>query len=285
MAELARIESRLENLGQLGELFGALRSMAASRTREAQEALVGTQGYCETVDRAIASLRTEVASQTAPDNGAALLLVITSETGFVGGFNSRIMDRVQDLRAPGETLALVGRRGQILASERRQPVDLTFPMTSRVDGVTPLARRIAASLSHLSHARVVFSRRRKGAGFEVAARPILPLARPPGQDGKLDAPLHHLSTATLLDRLAQEYLFGEIAHALMQSLVSENSARLTTMDSASRTADEMIQKLEREQRAARQEQTTSDMLDMVVGTEAVTHDRATQPGSSCTPAP
>ncbi|MEN8741111.1 MAG: hypothetical protein ABF308_15210, partial [Phaeobacter gallaeciensis] len=66
MVELARIEARLESLGQLGVLVTAMRSMAAVRAREAQEALIGTQAFCATVDRAIASL-SQLPGRKTPD--------------------------------------------------------------------------------------------------------------------------------------------------------------------------------------------------------------------------
>ena len=66
-----------------------------------------------------------------------------------------------------------------------------------------------------------------------------------------------------------EYLFAEIAHSLMESFASENSARLAAMDSASRNIDDKLEVLERDARVAWQEETTSDMLDVVTGAEAV----------------
>lgn len=277
MSELARIEARLESHARLGELVGALRSMAASRTREAQEALAGTTAYRETVAGAMAGVApapdantdTDAGAGADTDAGPALLLVITSESGFVGGFNARVIDRAVALRTGAETLFLVGRRGQMLARERHVTADIALPMTARAGGVTRLARRISARLADVSRARIVFARHRQGGAYDVLDRQILPptprgLPAPPPLP-----PLHHLPAATLLDRLAREYLFAEIAHALMESLVSENGARMLTMDAASHNIDDRLDRLRREERVARQEQTTSDMLDVIVGAEAV----------------
>jgi len=269
MAELARIATRIESLGQLGELVDALRSMAASRVHEAQEALNGTNAFRDTVSRAIRSISPEEQVQHAEENGPGVLLMITSETGFVGGFNTRISEQALNLRAEGETLAVVGRRGQILASEHGLEPDMTFQMASRATGVTALARRISARLERVSRARVVFARHKPGGTFDVAEQQILPMELGHSPDRTSQTPLHHLPVQTLMDRLASEYLFAGIAQALMESLVSENNARLMTMDAASRNITETVEKLRHEERAARQEQITSDMLDVIVGTEAV----------------
>ncbi|MEO3477154.1 FoF1 ATP synthase subunit gamma [Phaeobacter sp. CAU 1743] len=269
VVELARIEARLESLGQLGVLVTAMRSMAAVRAREAQEALIGTQAFCATVDRAIASLSQLPGRKTPDETGAPVLLVITSENGFVGGFNTRIMEHVQEIRMPEERLVLIGRRGQILAGEMHMQPEIALPMTSRVSGVTQLARRATNRLMGATHARVVFAQHEKSGTYAVVHRPVLPLAADPPQNAAAAPPLHHLPTPELLDRLAGEYLFAEIAHALMESLACENNVRLLTMDAATRNIDSRFDKLRREERQALQEQTTSDMLDVIVGSEAV----------------
>lgn len=270
MVELARIEARLESVGQLGELVGALRSIAASRVREAQEALAGTKAFCDTVDRAIASIN-PADSPPRQEKGKAVLLAITSENGFVGGFNTRIMDRLQDARETDAALLLVGRRGQILAMERDLDIDIAMPMTSRAKGVTPLARQIAAKLAGVTRAGIIYAQHQKSGTFAVAYRQVLPLAPKAMPDIAAQQPLYHLPAARLLAQLASEYLFAEIAQALMQSIVSENNARLMTMDAASRNIDERLEKLHRQERMARQDQTTADMLDVIVGSEAVNH--------------
>ena len=269
MVELARIEARLESVGQLGELVGALRTIAASRMREGQEALDGTRAFCTTVQQAVASIDHGCDRPPPEETGKQVLLVITSENGFVGGFNTRIMDHVQDHRRAEEMLFLVGRRGQILAEERDMTVDIAMPMTSRTNGVTQLSRQIAAKLVGVTRAAIVFALHQKSGTFKVAHRQVLPLAPVSGSHIGAQRPLHHLPAAELLAQLASEVLFAEIAQALMQCIISENSARLMTMDAASRNIDERLEKLRRQERMARQEQTTADMLDVIVGSEAV----------------
>ena len=274
MEELSRIKARLESLGELGELVGALRSMAASRAREAQEAFAGTQAYKKVVERAIAevSMLHPDGAEGALRNGAAgrVLLVITSENGFVGMFNTQLIDHALELRTPGERLVIVGRRGQLAAAERGVGDVTAFPMTSRVQGVTALARRIAARFSGVAAARIVFARHRQGAAFDLAAIPVLPFGARSAGPGQTE-PVVHLPPGDLLASLASEHLFAEIAHSLMETLASENGARMRAMDSASRNIDDRIATLQRDERVARQEKTTTEMLDVVTGAEAVNH--------------
>jgi len=271
MAELARIEARLESFEQLGALVTAMRSVAAVRAREAQEALTGTETFCTTVDRAIARLDYSPPPVSHEETGQPVLLAITTENGFVGGFNTRILEQVRDVRKSDETLVLIGRRGQILAGEMQLKPDIVFPMTSRVSGVTQLARRVSRQLVGVKQARVVFAQHQQSGTFDVPHRKILPLDPLDRPSDSVAPPLHHLPKNDLMDQLAAEYLFAQIAHAMMESLVCEHNARLLTMDAASRNINGLHDKLRREERMARQEQTTSDMLDVIVGSEAVNH--------------
>jgi F-type H+-transporting ATPase subunit gamma len=260
-------------MSELGELVGALRSMSASRAREAQEALEGTRSYCEVVERAIAevSLLLPDGAEAAEKPKSAALLVLTSENGFVGPFSSHLIERALDERAPEEKLIICGRRGVVALSERGVADAISFPMTSRVQGVTTLARRIASELSECAAARVVFAKRLPGAAFETSVRTVLPLGKTL-DISKDTLPVVHVPPGELLALLALEYLFAEIAHCLMESLACENAARMRAMDSASRNIEENVDALRSEERAARQEKTTTEMLDVVTGAEAVNHE-------------
>ncbi|MCH5376786.1 MAG: F0F1 ATP synthase subunit gamma [Planctomycetes bacterium] len=269
--ELSQIKARLESLQGLGELVRALRSMAASRTQEAQEALTGTRAYRQVVERAISEISPLVQGHVAdaiPDAAVARnLLIITSEHGFVGGFNSRLIEYARGLLKPDEQPVIVGRRGQIVASEMGVTDAVGFSMTTRIPGVTALARRIARKLSSSASVRIVFARRQTGASFEMDVKAVVPLVVFPQCNGR-SRPVIHVAPEKLLSRLTDEYLFAEIAHTLMESLASENAARLGAMDAASRNIDTKLERLTRDVRIAWQDETTSDMLDVVTGAEA-----------------
>lgn len=269
MGDLARLEEQLENLKELRELVGALRSMAASRSREAHEAFAGTRAYRAIVERAIFDLETVEPGTPPVRNHDGVMLVITSENGFVGNFNNRIVTQALEAKTAEEKLIIVGKRGQIVARERNVSPNSVYPMSSRIEGITRLAQQIGERLISVPKVRIVFAEYKSGASFDVINRPVLPLisARPNDRD-KPFPPLHHLPVESLAESLSSEYLFAEICHSLMESLASENGARLQTMSSASRNIDKRLETLVRQARAAWQERTTSDLLEVVVGTEA-----------------
>lgn len=146
-------------------------------------------------------------------------------------------------------------------------------MATHVGGVLSVTRSVADHLAAVSEASIVFGRYERGGGFEPEVRRILPL------DPELLAgserrapPLHQLPPAVLLEKLAGEYLFAEITRAVVESLASENGARLRVMESADHNLGEKLEGLQRRERHLRQEATTSELLDLVVGSEAILGD-------------
>ena len=275
MEQLPRLQARISSLRELRDLIRALRALAASHVQEAQTALPGARGYVEVVEDAIAEgaallPKSDGLAASSEQSDASVLIVICSEHGFVGAFNERLLDRAEAERKEGQELLVVGRRGAILAAERKLDVERDFPMATHVGGVLGVTRRVAECLADVSAADVVFGSYRKGGNFEVETKSLLPLD-PTLLVGyeRRSPPLHHLEANVLLQRLASEYLFGEITRAVMESLASENGARLSVMEAANQNIGDKLEDMRRSENALRQEAITSELLDVVTGSEAV----------------
>lgn len=273
MEELSRLKARISSLDELRNLVRALRALAASHLQEAQSALEGIRRYVDIVDEAIAE-----GAALLPPGGVGkraravrdVQIVITSQHGFAGAFNERLLDGAAASRRPGQDLVMVGQRGATLAEERGLKVDHQFPMATHVGGILDTARHIADYLVEIDSAAIVFGHHLKAGSFEVETRSVLPL------DPKLMAgrasvtpPLHHIAPEPLLRELGGEYLFAEITRAVMESLASENGARLALMERAGHNIDEKLDDLRRDQNRLRQEAITAELLDVVTGSEAI----------------
>lgn len=275
MEQLPRLQARISSLRELRDLIRALRALAASHVQEAQTALPGIRGYVEVVEDAIgegAALlpETDALAASSERSDASVLIVVCSEHGFVGAFNERLLDRAEAERKEGQGLAVIGRRGATLAAERGLDVGSSFPMATHVAGVLGVTRRVADRLAAVSTVDAVFGSYRRGGNYETEARSILPLdpALLVGSERR-SPPLHHLAPETLLQQLASEYLFAEITRAVMESLASENGARLRVMETADHNIGDKLGGLRRSENALRQEAITSELLDVVTGSEAV----------------
>lgn len=275
MEQLPRLQARIASLHELRDLIRALRVLAASHVQEAQGALDGIRRYVEVVEDAIAAAATllPASDRDSPlprDRVADVLVVVSSEHGFAGAFNERLLDRAEAELGTGALLAVVGRRGAAIAEERGLAASWTCPMATRLGGVMRVSRLIAERLVAATSARIVFGSYRRGGEFEVQAKRVLPLD--PAllvRSGQRSPPLHHLAPEVLIERLAREYLLAEITRAVTESLASENAARLRVMEMADHNIGDKLDDLRRTEHALRQEAITSELLDVVTGSEAV----------------
>ena len=277
MEDLSRLKARIANLQELQSLIRALRALAATRVQEAQSSLAGVLSYVGAIEDAIAEglgLLPELDGCRPADgrSGPNVLIAVCAEQGFVGGFNEQLLERAEsELAAEGPwELAIVGRRGGAQAAERGLPVAWDFPMATHVGGVVAVTRRLAETLRAAGRARLIYAAYRQGGGFEVEVKDILPLDPAiAARAGRRSAPLHHLPPGLLLQRLESEYLFAEATRAVMQSLASENAARLRVMEAATHKIDDKLATLGRRERAERQEAITAELLDVIIGAQAV----------------
>jgi len=279
MTRLTEVEAHILSMGELLDIVGAMRSLASMRVQEAQRALPGIRRYAETMAAAIGA-----ALLLLPESGAIsrtatarrALVLCTAEHAFVGGFNERILDAAEKLLASDDALLVLGSRGAAAARERGRPMMWVYPMATRPEGVPQTIRHLTAELygwiarGDLARIEVMFARRRQDTGTTIERKLLFPvdltlfaLAQP-----RLP-PLHNLPPHTLLEKLIADYVFGLLTEAAIEALASENGARFAAMDSAHENVSKKLEELRQDARQARQDEITTELLDLVTGVEAL----------------
>lgn len=265
------LKARISSLTELRGLFQALRALAANRLQEAQGALTGIRAYADIIAEALADALALDGEGLDRDVGkGAALIVVCSEHGFAGGFNTRLLEAAAPRRVPGEMLVVLGKRGGVTAAERGMAPDVVLPMATHVAGVAAAVHDLAQALAGHATAGVVYGAYQRGGGFAPAYRRILPPDLPPPPKGIRRAPpLAQLPPADLLRALDREYLFAALSQAMMDSFASENAARLRVMEAADHAIADKLEGLRRDENDLRQEAITSELLDVVTGSEAI----------------
>lgn len=279
MTRLSEIEARIGGIGELRDIVGAMRSLAGMRMQEAQRTLPSIRRYAESVASGIAATLLLMAEPEPPTRGAPArlaLVLCTAEHGFVGGFNERLIDAAQAALAPGDLLFLLGTRGAALAFERGRPADWTCAMATRSAAAPETIQRLSTALyrgiarGEIDRVEVICARYRQGAAAGVERRLLLPLdlaaltAKQPRQP-----PLHNLRPVDLHERLMAEYVFALLTEAAVESIASENAARLTAMQSAHDNVSRKLDALRQDARQARQAEITNEILELAAAAKAV----------------
>jgi F-type H+-transporting ATPase subunit gamma len=276
---LPEIEAHVAGMSGLLDIVGAMRSLASMRLLEAHRSLPGVARYAETMAAAIGAallLLPEGAPSVRSAPGRSALVLCTAEHGFVGAFNQRILDAADAVLRPGDALFLLGSRGSALAHERGRPFAWTHPMATRPASVPEMVRRLTAELyraladGEVTRVEVIFARHRQGSPPAIERRCLFPLdlaafalTRP-----RLP-PLHNLPAAALLEKLIADYVFALLTEAAFESLASENAARVAAMASTHDNVSQKLDQLRQDARQARQDEITTELLDLVTGAEAL----------------
>jgi F-type H+-transporting ATPase subunit gamma len=274
--QLAEIEARSATARQLEAVIGAMRGIAAARSREAQRRLPGIRSSAATVGAAIGAVlahgRGAEASAPALEHGVRILIALCSEQGFVGAFNERILDHARaGLDSAQCELLIVGTRGEMVANERRLPFVWSSPAASHADDVSSLAGRVTDALyAHLANrvvdrVSVVHAVPGIAASSEIVEHRLIPFdfSRFHTVD-HVQPPLLNLPPETLLAGLVEAYVFVEICEALMLSFAAENEARVRAMLAARANVRDTLDELTQSYRRVRQDEITADIAELAI---------------------
>jgi F-type H+-transporting ATPase subunit gamma len=275
MEQLARLKARLTTLTELGDIIVAMRALAAAALQEGRQALPAVSRYALLIESGISDVAAmlDATAEPAPEDDTGeveTVCVIGSEHGFVGDLNAELLTGVDLHRA--SRLIVIGRRLQGAAAERDLGIAAALPMTTHVAGVPLLARRIAESVGVAARVSLVTVKHEAGKpAVTPTMRKVLPVQLPAPGARTSPSPLHQLKARELLAELAGEYLLAEISRALIEALIAENRVRLGVLTAADKNVSDKKEELRRKEWTLRQETITTELLDVVVGAEAVSH--------------
>ncbi|MCQ0970784.1 F0F1 ATP synthase subunit gamma [Paracoccus sp. TK19116] len=296
MPSLKDLKNRIDSVKNTRKITKAMQMVAAAKLRRAQEAAEAARPYAERMNAVMAGLTSGSAgSDTAPRLLAGtgrgdkhLLVVMTAERGLAGGFNSSIAklarQRAERLRGNGKTVEImtVGKKGR-----EQLKRDFADAFVHHVD-LSEVKRVAYANAREI--ADEVLNRFDDG-GFDVAtifynrfesvisqvptAKQIIPAEAPEGENGEAAGggagaqydyePGEDALLADLLPRSVATQIFA----ALLENAASEQGARMTAMDNATRNAGDMIDRLTTEYNRSRQAAITKELIEIISGAEAL----------------
>jgi F-type H+-transporting ATPase subunit gamma len=265
----------------------------------AQQRILALRPYAVKTAEALAevtvSAERRMGAAVAPDHPllarreekSVLYLVITSDRGLCGAFNSNILRRAERLWREGEAsgkkiqIAVIGRKGRDFFKRRKAPLFHVFSgVWERLD--LDQARRIARKVllpfvaGEIDAIYLVYNEFKSAMTQRVVAEPLFPIGRQNGEaiEEKAESELEREfifepSKEALLERLVPMYVEISIFRALLESMASELGARMTAMDSATKNASDMIDRLTLQYNRARQAAITTELMEIIGGAEAL----------------
>ena len=290
MAGLKEIRKRIGSVKSTKQITKAMKMVAAAKFRKAQIRIIELRPYADKMHEVLTGLAGTV------ETGHPLLevrprkkvevMVLTSDKGLCGAFNTNIMKAsiklIREIKSEGieVSVSAIGKKGADLFRRRNQVVRRSWTgISGRI--YYQNAKEIAADIienyaGELSDEIVLVYNEFKSALVQkVSVVRLLPLAAVAGTTEQPEVReealnfLYEPSQQAIFDHLLPKNLEIQVFRALLESQASEEAARMTSMENATKAADDMISGLTLQYNKARQASITKELMDIVGGVEAL----------------
>ena len=292
MPSLKEFRNRIASVKSTQKITKAMQMVAAAKLRRAQSAAEAARPYAAAMARVIANLAAAVQGEGATPllrgtgkDQVHLVVVMTSERGLCGGFNTQIVraarERIALLEAAGKTVKIlaVGKKGRdqlrrLYASQLLDFVDLSAYRSIDASAARIVGDRVRELFEQgaFDVATLFYSQFRSVISQVPSARQLIPATAPEGvspPDLKGAVYEYEPGEEEILAALLPRYLDGQILQALLENQAGFAGAQMSAMDNATRNAGDLIKKLTLRYNRQRQANITKELIEIISGAEAL----------------
>ncbi len=291
MPSLIDIRRRVRAVKSTQQITKAMKMVAASRLRRAQERVQQARPFAAEMRRVLGSLASRVDQAEHPllderavprAGGRALLIVITADRGLCGSFNTNVIKAsgvfIAERQARQVSLGLIGRRGRDFFG--RRGLEVRYEQVNLFAGLKfehaqEIAKAAIAAFGdgEVDSVYLAFNEFRSVMVQQVVIEQLLPIPRGAFNGAAADAPvvdyLYEPEPAALFAHLLPSYVEGQVFRALLESNAAFYAAQMTAMDAATRNSGEMIEALTLYMNKVRQAAITREIIEVVSGAQAL----------------
>ncbi|MCO4848783.1 MAG: F0F1 ATP synthase subunit gamma [Yoonia sp.] len=290
MPSLKDLKNRIASVKSTRKITKAMQMVAAAKLRRAQDAAEASRPYTERFNTVMSGLASGAAgSASAPrllsgtgSDQTHLLVVMTAERGLCGGFNGNIAKlartHAKQLIAAGKTVKIltVGKKGRDVikrefAEQMVGHVDLTAVKRVSYANAQDIARDVLTRFDagDFDIATLFFARFENVVTQHPTALQVIPAKFEQADDADVALYDYEPSEDAILADLLPRGVATQIFAALLENAASEQGARMSAMDNATRNAGDMIDKLTIEFNRSRQAKITNELIEIISGAEAL----------------
>ncbi|MBW2426374.1 MAG: ATP synthase F1 subunit gamma [Deltaproteobacteria bacterium] len=292
MANLRDIKRRITSVESTQKITSAMKMVAAAKLRRAQEAIENARPYAVRMRATLEEVSKGTLEETHPllevhDERKNLeIVVVTSDRGLAGAFNSAVLKEVETLLAERESqyekvgFTLLGKKaGDYFRRRRGDQITLDSPIGGDVtyDQAADVARDLARRYveGELDEVMLVYSEFVSTMTQKPVVAQLLPFVPPEADDaadeGGEEALPYEIEPdpESLLAALVPKAVEVEVFRALLENQAGEHAARMTAMENATRNTEDLIDSLTLEYNRARQAAITKELVEIVTGAQAL----------------
>jgi F-type H+-transporting ATPase subunit gamma len=284
MPSLIDIRRRIRSVKNTQQITKAMKMVSAAKLRRAQDRVIAARPY----GRMLRTMLANVATAAARDEQAGknpllarrkerkiLLVVVTSDKGLAGAFNSNLIKAAQRFVAANNeasiTFELIGRKGRDFFRKRQARISGEHVNLAAKPAYPDTAAIAQKAMTQYSAAEIdavylLYNEFKSVVAQKLTITRVLP-AEMPEAAGSADY-IFEQPPAEMLNQLIPRYVETEFFRALLESTAAEHAARMTAMDAATSNASDMIEKLTLHMNRVRQASITKEIIEVVSGAAA-----------------
>lgn len=296
MPSLKDLRDRIASVKSTQKITKAMKMVAASKLKRAQEAAENARPYAERMDKVMRNLGQAVVAQ---ENASPLLIgtgsdetylvvVATSERGLCGGFNTNIVRaarrRIKALIADGKTVKIlcIGRKGRAMLQRDHgekivDTIDLSHVKRVGFADAAEIAQRLRVMFDEgqFDVALLFFARFQSALTQIPTEQQLIPVPVPKTEEDAGEAAAgdavyeYEPEEEEILEALLPRNISVQVFRALLENAASEQGARMTAMDAATRNAGDLIDDLTLQYNRSRQAVITKELIEIISGAEAL----------------
>jgi F-type H+-transporting ATPase subunit gamma len=292
MASLKDLRNRIASVKATRKITKAMQMVAAAKLRRAQEAAVAARPYSERMAVVLANLASAMEGKAGAPKLLAgtgsdqvhLLVVATAERGLCGGFNSSITklarEHAERLLREGKTIKImtVGKKGndalkRVYGKYIVNAVNFQGTKSVQFDHASGVAHKVLAmyEAGEFDVCTLFFSEFKSVISQKPTALRIIPASYDASKVPDLGGAVYDAEPeeGEILDELLPRNISIQVFRGLLENAASEQGARMSAMDNATRNAGDMINKLSIKYNRQRQAQITKELIEIISGAEAL----------------
>ncbi|MEK6598804.1 MAG: ATP synthase F1 subunit gamma [Deltaproteobacteria bacterium] len=283
MPSLKDIKRRIKSVKNTQQITKAMKMVAAAKLKRAHDDILAARPYSQKMLDIINSLSSRVRPDAHPllskkGGGRVELVIVTSDRGLCGGFNSNIIRASEgfirkNTDNTGITLNLIGKKAKDYFKRRGLTIRQERPVGSgrpKYTAAAEIAKEIVDShiKETFDETYLIYSEFKSALSQELVIQRLLPIESPKESEEATEY-IYEPSQEAILADILPKYIEVQIFMALLESAASEHGARMAAMDSATKNAKEMIEGLTLKYNRLRQAAITKELMEIIGGAEAL----------------
>lgn len=288
MANLLDIRRRIKSVKNTQQITKAMKMVSAAKLKRAQNRVINARPFANKMSEVLSELAAQTTEEfnhpllDARGDERYLVILVTADKGLCGAFNANLLKATQAFFKEHANkkieLVTIGRKGRDFYRRRREIVGEYVGLTGKgrveFEEALDVARNIVKRFTNdeeMDKVFLIFAEFKSVLSQRIVVEQLLPISRATAEEQPAEAKdyIFEQPPAEIFSHLLPRLVETQIFRALLESIASEQGARMTAMDSASKNAGELISSLTLNMNRVRQAAITREIIEIVSGASAL----------------